>query len=148
MLATALPKLLFHTAAVPPSWPDVSGTDWAQPFITAVGSLLPGTAPGSPFRPDQVLTRQEAAAWTVQAFGWAPLPAAAATAFLGTYPDGAATAQIDAGLFAAAVNLGLVVGDAGTGDLQPGAPIDRAEAAVLVLRAMQMAPAVAAPAAG
>ena len=142
ILATALPGLLFASSGIPSTpWPDVPPTLWAAPFVSAVGGYLPGTAAGQDFLPNQALTRQEAAAWLTQAFGWTPLEPGRAAALLATYPDGAQTASTDLVGFATAVNLGLVVGDAGTGDLRPAAALDRAEATIMVLRAMDLAPA-------
>ncbi len=148
MLATALPSLLYRTGGGgPPLPPDVPAGSWEAPFVAAVSGDLPDYVAGQPFLPSQDVTRQEAAAWVVRAFGWKPLSAAAAASLLATYPDGGATSAIDAPGFATAVNLGLVVGDAGTGLLRPTAQLSRAEAVVLVLRAMQEAPAGAGKAA-
>lgn len=149
MLAAALPKILYRTGTPSqPLPPDVSPASWEAPFVAAVAGDLPDYVEGQPFLPSQDVTRQEAAAWVVRAFGWKPLTAAGAGSLLATYPDGASTSAIDAPGFATAVNLGLVVGDAGTGLLRPTAPLSRAEAVVLVLRAMQEAPATAGKAGG
>ncbi len=148
ILASALPSLLYRTAPGSALPPDVPATSWEAPFVAAVVGALPGYAAGQAFLPDQAVTREEAAAWTVRAFGWAALPPPSAEALLETYPDGLAAAGADAPWFATALNMGLIVGDAGTGLLRPDAPLDRAEAAVLVLRAMQEAPAAGGNAAG
>jgi hypothetical protein len=148
MLATGLPRLLFGAPATSaPAWPDVPVGFWAADFINAVGRYLPGAPAGQPFLPDQSLTRQEAAAWLVGAYGWTLLSADRAQALLATYPDGAAAAPADAQGFATAVELGLVQGDAGTGLLRPDDPLDRAEATILVLRALHLGPPAAVAAA-
>lgn len=139
MLATALlARLLSGPASGSPgrTWTDVAPGSWEAPFVTAVGAMLPGTTPGGAFAPDRPLTRQEAAAWESAAFGWAGLTPDRAAAILATYPDGGAVAPQDAPAFAAALSRGLIAGDAGTGALRPTDTINRAEAAVLVLRAV------------
>jgi hypothetical protein len=141
MLAAALPARLFARSGRALAWPDVPPGYWAEPFIAAVGPLLPGVTAGAPFRPAAVLTREEGAAWVTGAFGWTPLSPERAQAVLAAYPDGAAADPAEAGRLAAAVSLGLLVGDAGSGTLRPTAPLTRAEAAVLVLRAVDLAAA-------
>lgn|GEM_PF-6916862 len=144
MLATGLPGQPYLHAAAQVAFSDVGAAFWAAPFIATVGADLPGITPGGSFLPDRPLTREEAVAWTAKVFGFAPLSAAAATAVLATYPDGGQVAAADAPWFAAALTLGLVRGDSGSGDLQPLAPLTRAEAAIIVMRARHLSIAQAA----
>ena len=141
MVATALPARLFQpvSGGTQPSWSDVPPTSWQAPFVGAVGTSLPGANPGGPFLPAQPLSRQEAAAWVAAAFGWPAMSPDRAAAMLATYPDGAGVDPRDAAGFAEALMRGLMAGDAGTGALRPEDTISRAEAAVLVLRAVDQA---------
>ncbi len=138
MLATAPPGRLFaQPPGSAPEFSDVPPSNWAFPFVGAVGLQLPGTTAGGAFDPSRPLTRQEAMAWLSQVFGWPAVPAGQAAAILSRFPDGTSVDPGLAGLVASAVQQGAVRGDAGTGLLRPRATLTRAEAAVLVLRAVQ-----------
>ena len=135
MLATGLRTPLFTSGR--PGFVDVPLGSWAAPLVDAVGNLLPGITPRGRFHPGLPLQRQQAIAWLVRAFGWPAIPAAQVARTLAPYPGGDHVAAADAPWFARAVLLGLVRGGT-TGALHPRAPMTRAQAAVLVMRAMHL----------
>ncbi len=141
MLAAGLPGRPYLRALAAARFSDVHTGFWAEPFIATVGLDLPGTVPDGPFRPNRPVLRQEAVAWTAKAYGSIPLSPTTAAAVLATYPDGAQVSRADAPWYAAALMAGLVGGTAAGGGLRPLAPLSRAEAAVLVLRARQISQA-------
>ena len=135
MLASGLRTPLFTTSRH--GFVDVPPGSWAAPFVNAVGNLLPGVTPHGLFHPDRSLQRQQAIAWLVRAFGWPPVPAAQVSRTLAPYPGGSRVAAADAPWFARAVLLGLVRGGT-TGALRPRSAMTRAQAAVLVMRAVHL----------
>jgi hypothetical protein len=126
-------------AAADPSltvYPDVAGT-WAEGPVLALESL--GVVSGYPdgtFRPGAPVTRAELAALLARALRLPPRPAN----LLAAFADGAAVPSWAAQGLAAAVGGGLLQGDA-AGDLDPGGPVTRAEAAVIAARALGLRPA-------
>lgn len=143
MLATAAQQPLPGPAVGPgpASFADVPPTAWEAPYVSAVGGELPGV--GARFGPQRPLTWEEAVAWTARAFGWPTLPAQQVSAILAQYPHRAALAPADAPGFAVALAQGLVV--AGPASPGPDTNIDRAQAAVLLLRAAALSAPTAGP---
>ncbi len=135
MLATGLRTPLFGPGRN--GFADVPQTSWAAPFVDAVGNLLPGVTPHGRFHPGRPLQRQQAVAWLVRSYGWPAVPAAQVAGILAPYPGGNRVAAPDAPWFARAVLLGLVRGGA-TGALHPRSAMTRAQAAVLVMRALHL----------
>lgn len=144
MLATALPGHGYLHAPASSGFSDVASTFWAEPYVATVGHDLPGTKTGGPFDPNQPTTREEAVAWIAKALAFSPLSPGAATDLLDTYPGGTKVAAVDAPWFAGALAAGIISGQSSGGDLDPLAPVTRAEAVVLVMRALEISEAQAA----
>ncbi|MDP2872910.1 MAG: S-layer homology domain-containing protein [Bacillota bacterium] len=124
----------------PPPYSDLSG-HWARGWIAAATELdlVRGYGDGR-FGPDDPLTRAEVAAVLVRALGWESesielVFSGAADAVVAAYPDAADVPAWAVGYVAVAVERGLIRGYEDR-TIRPGVVVSRAEAAVLLFRAL------------
>ncbi|WP_276355730.1 S-layer homology domain-containing protein [Cohnella caldifontis] len=121
---------------------DVASENWYAGAVQAAADykLIEGYSDGS-FRPNQKITRQEAAAVLARATGIAnlkpDLPDAEISRLLSTFADGSHVANWARSNVAAAIRLSLIYGRDGKLDLN--ADLTRAETAAIVRRFLQAA---------
>ncbi|TYP79180.1 S-layer homology domain-containing protein [Paenibacillus methanolicus] len=130
-------------ASLPSAFVDVEGKAWFTGNVgTAVAAGLAQGAADGRFRPDDVITRQEMVVMLIKALSlFQPNTqsdtGAAADGSLSSFADGAAASDWARQALAAAVQAGLLQGNA-AGELLPRHPATRAETAVLLDRLLDM----------
>ncbi len=121
------------------TYSDVSPERWSYLYVEACGPLLSETNAGQRiFYPSAAATRQDIAAALVKLLGYTPSDAARNVSQIRRFTDSAQIAPELAGYIGLAVERGLVYGYP-DGSFRPGAPVTRAEAVVLLSRAMGQA---------
>jgi hypothetical protein len=120
-------------SASAPSFSDVDSGDWFCAAIQAAGSLIPYFSDGT-FRPDAIITRQDATVSLVEAAGWGQT--SADPSVLSEFSDASSFSPNLQNAVAISVKEGLIEGFP-DGTFRPQGQLTRAEAADILYRAQQ-----------
>ena len=110
---------------------DVNETDWFAPYVSAAAEYGFMTGSDGMFRPNDVITRQEAMVSIARAFSIAPSDSP-----LTGYTDAAMTADWARGYFAALTERGVISGSGGM--LYPMSEITKKETAAVIKRCAEL----------